>query len=164
MIFFTGTETAPLITLIDEDNGYDSFSNESDQIVANIDEIHTDYSAVECTEQHYLRVPRRSGQRGVRRQNRLTVPNARQRNHSYSAETHNVFSPSPLDPSPVSLLGGFMGFSVPSRMNDIFEDISEVAPQRPVRGQVAKGNENSVMVTAIVENTSKTRHPSGSIC
>ena len=150
---------------MDEDNGYDSFSNESEQLVANIDDIQTDYSAVECIEQDRLRLPRRSG-RGLRRHSRLTVPNARQRNHSYSAETHNVFSPSPLDPSPVSLLGGFMGFSVPSRMNDIYEDLSEEAPLPPVRGQVgsAKGNENSARVTAIVENSSKTRHPSGSIC
>ena len=74
-----------------------------------------------------------------------------------------MFSPSPLDPSPVSLLGGYMGISVPTTMTNIFEDV-ETSP--PGRGQVlGQAKEDGISVTAIIENTSKTRHPTaGSIC
>ena len=54
--------------------------------------------------------------------------NMRRRIPSSSRQNRNtlsgapIFSPSPLDPSPISLLGAFMGISVPTTMNDIFEE------------------------------------------
>ena len=156
-------QTVPLISAsLDEDIGYDSFSNgSSDQI----------------EKEHHHRRSRRP------RRTRLNVPNTRRRHHSYSAvETTQVFSPSPLEPSPVSLLGGYMGISVPSTMNNIFEEIEETADalsnnyqgsssfQATTHGQALKNdisssNVDSLVVTAIVEDTSMTRpHQSGSIC
>ena len=53
-------------------------------------------------------------------------PGLRSRNRSRSgggAGGAPIFSPSPMDPSPVSLRGGFMGLTVPSsHMNDIYEE------------------------------------------
>ena len=116
---------------------------------------------IECTDEHQVRIPRRS----ILRRSRLNVPNARQRNHSYSGEGAQVFSPSPLDPSPVSLLGGYMGISVPTTMTNIFEDVEASGTSSSGRGQVhGQAKENDTTVTAIIESTSKTRHPSGSIC
>ena len=57
---------------------------------------------------------------------RQRIPSSRSRNRSRSgggAGGAPIFSPSPMDPSPVSLRGGFMGLTVPSsHMNDIYEE------------------------------------------
>ena len=57
---------------------------------------------------------------------RQRIPSGRSRNRSRSgggAGGAPIFSPSPMDPSPVSLRGGFMGLTVPSsHMNDIYEE------------------------------------------
>ena len=154
-------ESDPLISgaiaNLDEDIGYDSFSNGSSEMM-------------QIEKEHHQRRSRlsRPGHR-----TRLNVPNARRRHNSYSAvETTQVFSPSPLEPSPISLLGGYMGISVPSTMNNIFEEIVEETVSQGLSSFEATGKNDSssnnvdpLVVTAIVEDTSKTRpHQSGSIC
>ena len=140
-------ETTPLLinAITDEDVGYDSFSNESEPV-----------NPSEISDEIQAQPPRRSLRRA--RRTRLNVPNAgRRRHHSYSAV--EVFSPSPLEPSPVSLLGGYMGISVPSTMTRIEEIDGPILP---------KTNDDfaNESVTAIIEDyTSPTRpHASGSIC
>ena len=69
---------------------------------------------------------RRVSERPRRRGQRLTVPHARRAGgHSYSS-----FSPSPLDPSPVNLMSGYMGISVPTTMTDIYEMDEAPQPRR----------------------------------
>ena len=170
----------------DDDFGYESFSNgsESPRIVIKstthdnevVAESLTDYSAIDAVQR-----VENTDRRNRTRKSRLNVPNnPRVRGHSES-----VFSPSPLNPSPVSLLGGYMGISVPTTMNNIIEELDGVH-EIPTRGRsvrrrgskseserqplLSKSNNsyssgfNQVTVTAIVEDhSSRRRDPSGGI-
>lgn len=144
----------------------------------------TDHSVIDIAErlrqQEKLRRPRSS-----RTRNRLTVPNPRGASSSLNG-TDAVFSPltSPLEPSPVSLLGGFLGISVPTTMNHIFEEPEFDDHLPPVRGTSRRQrsltspsnnsereplipknrNQARIVVTAIVEDSQcRMKHPSGQI-
>ena len=74
---------------------------------------------------HYDIVDVREEIRRQPQKTRQTATNMRRRIPSRNRNTLSgapIFSASPLDPSPISLLGGYMGISVPTTMNDIFEE------------------------------------------
>ena len=112
----------------------------------------------------------------------LTKSQHRSRRRRTRPQSHSeaVFSPSPLGRSPISLMGGYMGMSVPTTMNNIMENaiLDEVihrggsalavGERQPLlsdknASRTTASEAPRIVVTAIVENANQLRqkHPSG---
>ena len=153
--------------------GYDSFSSGSptklEGDISPDSGSYTDHSAIDIAARLRADHDRFCRRIQVSRRSTLRVPGGRSASGG-SYEGHRptnpnyVFSPlsSPYEQSAVSLLGGVMGISVPTRMSNIFEE-QEDPPTRRQRSLTSprkrydtepcatRSKSNDVVVTAIVE-------------
>ena len=97
----------------------------------------TDHYDIIDTADDIKKEPSKIQSRKIRRR----VPSSsRTRNgHSFSGGSAPIFSASPMEPSPISLMGGFMGIACQTTMNEIKEDQDnfvsvEVHEQTPLLG------------------------------
>lgn len=105
---------------------------------------YTDFDAIASDRRGTRRSPRRTFHHS-----RPTVPRVRA-NGSFS---ESIFSPSPLGHSPISLMGGYLGISVPTTMNDISEVDEHQRPPSESQPLLKGYQTTNYVVTAIVEES-----------